>query len=149
MRADLAILEVKLGHRFTQSESAAPRAHPQFAGQRNAWRQRTLSDNDSWSFLGDAVLGMVVSDVLFRRFPLFKEGELSTVKARIGQRRALARRLPAASISANISKLGRGEEMSGGAFQGKRCLWTLWKPSSQPFTWMAVSDRPAGSLSSR
>ena len=42
-----------------------------------------MSDNEQLEFLGDSVLGLVVSDVLFRRFPLYKEGELSTLKARL------------------------------------------------------------------
>src|ERR1019366_438952 len=64
-------------------------------------------------FLGDSVLGLVVSDVLFQRFPLYKEGELSTLKARLvsaAHLHGVARRLELGSYL----ELGRGEEMSGG-----------------------------------
>src|SRR5260370_17178047 len=64
-------------------------------------------------FLGHAVPGLVVSDVLFRRFPLYKEGELSTVKARLvsaAHLHGVARRL---ELGSHL-ELGRGEEMSGG-----------------------------------
>jgi len=59
------------------------------------------------------VLGLVVSDVLFRRFPLFTEGELSTRKARMvsaAHLHGVARRL---ELGSHL-ELGRGEEMSGG-----------------------------------
>src|SRR5436190_22785723 len=56
---------------------------------------------------------MVDSDVLFQRFPTFKEGELSTVKARLvsaAHLHGVARRLELGEYL----ELGRGEEMSGG-----------------------------------
>ena len=59
------------------------------------------------------MLGMVVSDVLFRRFPLCTEGELTTMKARLvsaAHLHGVARRL---DLGDHL-ELGRGEEMSGG-----------------------------------
>ena len=72
-----------------------------------------LSDNEQLEFLGDSVLGLVVSDVLFRRFPLSREGDLSTHKARLvsaAHLHGVARRL---ELGSHL-ELGRGEEMSGG-----------------------------------
>src|SRR2546422_722088 len=40
-------------------------------------------DNESLEFLGDALLGFVVADVLFREFPEYDEGEKSKTKASI------------------------------------------------------------------
>jgi len=113
MRADLAILEVKLGHRFTQSELLRRALTHSSLASETRGGSAPLSDNEQLEFLGDAVLGMVVSDVLFRRFPLFKEGELSTVKARLvsaAHLHGVARRLDLGEYL----ELGRGEEMSGG-----------------------------------
>ena len=113
MRAELATLEVKLGHRFTQSELLhRALTHSSLASETRGG-SAPLCDNEQMEFLGDAVLGMVVSDVLFRRFPSFKEGELSTVKARLvsaAHLHGVARRLELGEYL----ELGRGEEMSGG-----------------------------------
>jgi ribonuclease-3 len=113
MRAELATLEVKLGHRFTHSELLRRAlTHSSLASETRAGNA-PLVDNEQMEFLGDAVLGMVVSDVLFHRFPLFKEGELSTVKARLvsaAHLHGVARRLELGEYL----ELGRGEEMSGG-----------------------------------
>ena len=83
MRGELATLEVKLGHRFTNAELLhRALTHSSMASEaRNGGA--SLNDNEQLEFLGDAVLGMVVSDVLYHRFPSAREGELSTVKARL------------------------------------------------------------------
>ncbi len=44
-------------------------------------------DNESMEFLGDAILGFVVADVLFREFPEFDEGEKSKTRRRWSRRR--------------------------------------------------------------
>ena len=46
----------------------------------HAHEQRTGEDNEQLEFLGDAVLGFVVSDSLCRQYPTFTEGELSKLK---------------------------------------------------------------------
>src|SRR5262249_7962703 len=48
-------------------------------------------DNESMEFLGDALLGFVVADMLFREFPEFDEGEKSKTKASLVSTAALAR----------------------------------------------------------
>src|SRR5947208_10942600 len=50
-----------------------------------------VRDNESMEFLGDAVLGFVVADILFREFPQFDEGEKSKTKAALVSATALAR----------------------------------------------------------
>ena len=113
MRAELATLEVKLGHRFTQTELLRRALTHSSLASETRGGDSPLCDNEQLEFLGDAVLGMVVSDVLFHRFPHFKEGELSTVKARLvsaAHLHGVARRLDLGEYL----ELGRGEEMSGG-----------------------------------
>src|SRR6266571_5011295 len=50
-----------------------------------------VADNESLEFLGDAVLGLVVADFLFRRYPEYDEGQKSKVKASVVSTQSLAR----------------------------------------------------------
>ena len=70
-------------------------------------------DNESLEFLGDAVLGFVIADVLFREFPEFDEGEKSKAKAALVSTATLARQAERLSLGDHLL-LGRGEEKTGG-----------------------------------
>jgi len=87
---DLALLEAALTHR------SAGGAH-----------------NERLEFLGDAVLGIVVTDMAFREFPEMPEGELAKLRAAIVNMSALADAARDLGLGRFIL-LGRGEEMSGG-----------------------------------
>ena len=50
-----------------------------------------LSSNERLEFLGDAILGAVVCDLLFRKFPDYQEGELTRIKSIVVSRRACAK----------------------------------------------------------
>src|SRR5579872_459630 len=70
-------------------------------------------DNEQLEFLGDAILGLVVSECLVRRYESFPEGRLSKLKAHL----VSAARLYEVAQSLGLGEfliLGRGEEMSGG-----------------------------------
>jgi ribonuclease III len=72
-----------------------------------------FGDNEQLEFLGDAVLGLITSEELFHRFPQFREGELSKMRAHLVSEKHLiqvARRLELG----HYLQLGRGEEKSGG-----------------------------------
>ncbi len=120
MRAEPAILELKLKYRFTNQELLRRAlTHSSLACETRNGAGASVIDNEQLEFLGDAVLGLVVSDVLFRRFPLAKEGELSMLKAHLvsaAHLHGVARRL---ELGSHL-ELGRGEEMSGG--RGKKTL---------------------------
>ncbi len=73
----------------------------------------TLKDNERLEFLGDSVLSYVVSEDLYRRFPDYQEGALTSIRSALVQRDTLAR-LAAALHLGNYLHLGRGEEDSGG-----------------------------------
>ena len=60
-----------------------------------------VADNESLEFLGDAVLGLVVADVLFRQYPTYDEGQKSKVKAAVVSTQSLARHAGADPASAN------------------------------------------------
>jgi ribonuclease III len=70
-------------------------------------------DNEQLEFLGDAVLGLVVAEILFRRFPDFSEGEWTRLRASLVSRRHMARVAAALELGRYL-RLGRGEERSGG-----------------------------------
>jgi ribonuclease-3 len=70
-------------------------------------------DNESLEFLGDALLGFVVADLLFREFPDYDEGQKSKAKAAIVSTSALARQAERLNLGDHLL-LGRGEEKTGG-----------------------------------
>lgn len=72
-----------------------------------------VHDNESMEFLGDAVIGFVIADVLFREFPAFDEGEKSKTKASLVSTSTLARQAERLNLGEHLL-LGRGEEKSGG-----------------------------------
>jgi len=72
-----------------------------------------VRDNESLEFLGDAVLGFVIADVLFNEFPESDEGQKSKLKAMLVSTTTLARQAERLSLGDHLL-LGRGEEKSGG-----------------------------------
>ncbi len=72
-----------------------------------------VTDNESLEFLGDAVLGFVVADMLFREFPECDEGEKSKMKAMLVSTTTLARVAERLQLGDHLL-LGRGEEKTGG-----------------------------------
>src|SRR3954469_4364868 len=72
-----------------------------------------VADNESMEFLGDALLGFIVADLLFRDFPAFDEGEKSKAKAGLVSTTTLARQAARLRLRDPLL-LGRGEEKSGG-----------------------------------
>jgi ribonuclease III len=70
-------------------------------------------DNESLEFLGDAVLGFVIADLLYREFPHFHEGQKSKAKAALVSTAALAELAQGIGLGAYLL-LGRGEEKTGG-----------------------------------
>jgi len=66
-------------------------------------------DNESLEFLGDAVLGFIVADLLYREFTHFHEGQQSKAKAALVSTAALAELAQRIGLGAYLL-LGRGEE---------------------------------------
>jgi len=73
-------------------------------------------DNESLEFLGDAVLGFVVADILFREFPSYDEGQKSKTKAALVSTATLARQAERLNLGEHLL-LGRGEEKTGGRYK--------------------------------
>jgi ribonuclease-3 len=106
-----AILEEKLAYRFREAVLV------ETALTHRSWMNETQdgdrTDNERLEFLGDAVLALVSSDLLMRRFPEQPEGELSKARAAIVNEAGLARIAETLTLGQWIF-LGRGEEQAGG-----------------------------------
>src|SRR4051812_5346392 len=72
-----------------------------------------VADNESLEFLGDAVLGFLIADLLFHAFPTFNEGQKSKIKAALVSTATLARLAERLQLGDHLL-LGRGEEKTGG-----------------------------------
>jgi len=75
-----------------------------------------VTDNESLEFLGDAVLGLVVADILFHQYPDYDEGQKSKIKAAVVSTQSLARHAERLRLGEHLI-LGRGEEKTGGRFK--------------------------------
>ena len=114
MRAELASLEARIGHCFSDPELLRRAlTHSSLANETRTGPGSPSDDNEQLEFLGDAVLGFLVSEALVLRNPEFHEGELSRLKAHLvsaAHLHGVARRLDLGGCL----ELGRSEEMSGG-----------------------------------
>jgi ribonuclease III len=111
LKETLGPLEERLGHKFADlgllehALTHRSRAHEDASGG--------VIDNESLEFLGDAVLGFVIADMLFHRFPTHSEGYKSKVKASIVSSVSLTRLATEIDLGRFVF-LGRGEEKTGG-----------------------------------
>ncbi|HJY87597.1 MAG TPA: ribonuclease III [Candidatus Acidoferrales bacterium] len=108
----LASLEAALGHRFGEP-GWLERALTHSSSRQEALGEKGAEDNEKLEFLGDAILGALVSEHLVREFPNWSEGQLSKSRARLVSAislHAAARRLRLG----RYLRLGKGEEKTGG-----------------------------------
>jgi len=99
----------RLGHAFSEPallEQAL--AHRSWCGE-----QGGAPSNERLEFLGDAVLGLVVAEHTYRRYPEFPEGKLAKVRSAVVNARVLAEIAQELGIG-EVLLLGKGEETSGG-----------------------------------
>jgi ribonuclease-3 len=105
-------LEERIGYRFRDTERLLEAVtHKSFSNEQPLEPHPPF--NERLEFLGDAVLELVVSDYLFRNYPLLPEGRLTRIRAELVNEHslaALARRLDLG----RWLLLGKGEELSGG-----------------------------------
>jgi ribonuclease III len=78
-------------------------------------QDRTLAqrDNERFEFLGDAVLDLVISDLLLESFPEASEGQLSKMRAAVVNEKTLHEIAKSLHLS-ELVMLGKGETRSGG-----------------------------------
>jgi len=116
--AQLEALAHRLGHRF--SDLALLDLALTHASQANESQAPLRRDNEPLEFLGDAVLGMLVTDLLHRRDPDGPEGAKSRRRAQLVSTANLARHAAQLGLP-ELLALGRGEEKTGG--REKTALW--------------------------
>jgi ribonuclease-3 len=78
-----------------------------------AYEHGGLPHNERLEFLGDSVLGIVVTDTLYRTYPELPEGQLAKLRAAVVNARALADVARTLGLGSYLL-LGRGEETTGG-----------------------------------
>jgi ribonuclease-3 len=79
-------------------------------------RSAGKDNNERLEFLGDAVLGLVIANLLFEKFPDCDEGDLSRLRAHLVCKRALVALAKDVELS-DLLRLGAGEKKSGGHFR--------------------------------
>ena len=104
-------LEEGLGYIF-QNRKLLENAltHSSYANEN---RERGLPDNERLEFLGDSILGFVVADYLYRRFPEKPEGELTRIRADLVCETNLAKAAGTIHLG-DFLLLGHGEDHGGG-----------------------------------
>ena len=118
MAEDTSRLEAELGYRFSD-RALLVRALTHSSYTYETQGEKNGLDNEQMEFLGDAVLGFVVSARLVAAYPEYREGKLSKLKADL----VSAAHLVGAARELRLGEylqLGRGEELSGG--RHKRAL---------------------------
>jgi ribonuclease-3 len=78
-----------------------------------AYENGGVPTNERLEFLGDSVLGVIVTEELYRRYPDLAEGQLAKLRAAVVNARALAGVGRGIGLGEYL-KLGRGEESTGG-----------------------------------
>ncbi len=99
----------RLGHRFADQELLGRSlTHRSYCAEHAGF-----SSNERLEFLGDAVLGMIVTDDIYRRHPESGEGQLSRIRASVVCAPALAEMALELGLG-EVLLLGKGEAASGG-----------------------------------
>jgi ribonuclease-3 len=92
-----------------------------------AYENGGLPTNERLEFLGDSVLGVVVTETLYLTHPDLSEGRLAKLRAAVVNARALAEVGRAIGLGRHV-KLGRGEEATGGIEASTRVVHLLFDP---------------------
>lgn len=124
----LSALEAKLGYSFAQpalleqalthgslrhEQQMAEKAAPGGNGKADRNRPAELGDNERMEFLGDAIVGLLVAESLFRRFPALSEGDLTRLRAALVSRKHLGEVGTQLELGSWL-RIGRSEEKNGG-----------------------------------
>jgi len=106
----LAELEAALGHRFTRWELL------ECSLRHRSWcaEHGVAESNERLEFLGDSVLGLVMTARLYEAMPTLPEGQLAQRRAALVNSRTLAEVARSIDLGRHV-RLGRGETATGGA----------------------------------
>ncbi len=110
-RGDAAVLQDTIGYRFKDGNLLRNAlTHSSYSNENRAGG---IQSNERFEFLGDSVLGMIVAEYLFGRYPDLCEGDLTRLRASIVCERSLAQAAKAIDL-AKYLYLGKGENKNDG-----------------------------------
>jgi len=113
---DTAHLQQRIGHvfhRFQLLQRALTHSSLAYEQTAEAETGPEASDNEQIEFLGDAVVGLIAAESLYRRYPELPEGELTRLRAALVSRKHLGQVALKLDLGTYLY-LGKGEERSGG-----------------------------------
>lgn len=118
----LAALQQSLGVSF-EDESRLEQAliHSSYSNENPGL---AFTSNERLEFLGDAVLGLIVAEKLYKDHPDFSEGKMTKLRAALVRRETLARMAKVIGLGDHLY-LGKGEELSGGRHKPANLAATL------------------------
>jgi ribonuclease-3 len=110
MKWSADLLEKKIKIKF-KNQNILKRAlvHRSFLNENRKIKQ----SNERLEFLGDAVLELITSQLLFEKFPKKPEGKLTSLRSRVVQTKTLAQAAKNINLG-KFLKMSRGEKLSGG-----------------------------------
>ena len=109
MTDSLETLSNKIGYKFVNESLLAT------AMRHSSWTSENVGfeSNERLEFLGDSVIGFVIADIMFRRYPEFDEGKLTDLRKIVVNMTALSRVATQLGLGEFVL-LGRGEAAGGG-----------------------------------
>lgn len=107
-RTDVAVLADRLGVDIADDDLRHALTHRSYSYENGG-----IAHNERLEFLGDAVLGLVVTDTLFIRHPDFAESQLAKIRAAVVNAKACAKVAGELGVG-EFMLLGRGEQSTGG-----------------------------------
>ena len=111
MEDKLQKLQDTIGYRFTDPKKLKQAlSHSSFV---NEHRRTDLKDNERLEFLGDSVLGLIVSTYMFEHFPHFDEGRMTKLRAQVVCEASLYQCAKRIGLG-DYLRMGNGELSSGG-----------------------------------
>jgi len=116
-RSDVSELQERIGYAFLNPQLLEQAlTHSSLAFEQGTVPSDSF-DNEQLEFLGDAVVGLIAADSLYRRYPELKEGELTRLRAGLVSRQHLGQVALKLELGEALL-LGKGEEWSGGRKKG-------------------------------
>ncbi len=110
-KSNISTLEKRINYIFKDKNTVLTAiTHSSYANEKKA---RKLKYNERIEFLGDSVLGLTISEHLYKMYPELPEGELTVTRSKIVCESSLSKCATDIGLG-ELLLLGRGEELSGG-----------------------------------
>ena len=111
MHGSLSHLETTMGYQYKDSQLLLRAlTHSSYSNEN---KKEKLKNNERLEFLGDSVLGLIISEYLFSHYTTLEEGQLTKIRAKIVCESSLCGAAKALNLG-EYMLFGRGEELTGG-----------------------------------